>query len=345
MRAILTTEQRNLLLAEHRTERDRRRADRIKAVLLRDDGWSYEHIAAALFLSDEGVRRQIKDYLKKNGKLKPENGGSIARLSDGQLQELDKHLSETIYVRTQDIVAYVQKTFGAIYSLRGMTKLVHRLGFSYHKPVGVPAKADGEAQKAWIAWYENLKKSLQDNAKILFLDGVHPTHAVRFQCGWIKKGVRQERPTNGSQQRLNILGALDLEDMAIHTRESDKLNADAVIAFLAHLLTALPHNILHIVLDQARYHTCAAVCEWAAKNPRIHLHFLPAYSPNLNAIEPVWKIMHENTVNNVYSPTFNIFTEKIRNFFADTFPKNAHQWIDRLTDNFRPLSSPLTTNS
>ena len=47
----------------------------------------------------------------------------------------------------------------------------------------------------------------------------------------------------------------------------------------------------------------------------------PAYSPNLNAIEPVWKIMHENTVNNLYSPTFNIFTEKIRNFFADTFPK------------------------
>ena len=345
MGTILTMEQRNLLLAQHRTEHDRRRADRIKAVLLRDDGWSYEQIAAALFLSDEGVRRQIEDYLKKNGKLKPENGGSMARLSDGQRQELDKHLSETIYVRTQDIVVYVQKTSGIIYSLRGMTKLLHRLGFSYHKPVGVPAKADGEAQKAWIASYENLKKSLPDNAKILFLDGVHPTHAVRFQCGWIKKGVRQEIPTNGSQRRLNILGALDLEDMAIHPQEYDKLNADAVIAFLVHLLTALPHNILHIVLDQARYHTCAAVRQWVTQNPRIHLHFLPAYSPNLNAIEPVWKIMHENTVNNLYSPTFNIFTEKIRNFFADTFPKNAHQWIDRLTDNFRPLSSPLTTNS
>jgi DDE superfamily endonuclease/Winged helix-turn helix len=203
-------------------------------------------------------------------------------------------------------VAYVQKPFGAIYSLRGMTTLLHRRGFSYHKPVGVPAKADGEAQKAWIAGYEKLKTSVPDNAKILFLDGVHPTHAVRFQCGWIKKGVRQEIPTNGSQQRLNILDALDLEDMAIHTPEYDKLNADAVIVFLAHLLTALPHNILHIALDQARYHPCAAAREWAAQNPRIHLHFLPAYSPNLNAIEPVWKIMPENTVNNIYSPTFHI---------------------------------------
>ena len=109
MGMILTTEQRNLLLAQHRTKHDRRRADRIKAVLLRDDGWSYERIAAALFLSDDGVRRQIGDYLNQNGKLKPENGGSMTRLSDGQLQELDKHLSETIYLRTQDIVAYVEK--------------------------------------------------------------------------------------------------------------------------------------------------------------------------------------------------------------------------------------------
>jgi hypothetical protein len=28
----------------------------------------------------------------------------------------------------------------------------------------------------------------------------------------------------------------------------------------------------------------------------------------------------QNTVNNVYSPTFNIFTEKIRTFFAEVDP-------------------------
>jgi hypothetical protein len=64
-------------------------------------------------------------------------------------------------------------------------------------------------------------------------------------------------------------------------------------------------------------------------------------TPCEEGVVHIWKIMPENTVNNVYSPTFNIFTEKIRTFFADTFPKSAHLWIDRLTDNFRPLSSPL----
>ena len=154
-----------------------------------------------------------------------------------------------------------------------------------------------------------------------------------------------EIPTNGSQRRLNILGALDLEDMAIHTQEYETINADAIIAFLSYLLSILPGLVLHIILDQARYHTCAAVEEWAAKNPRIKLHFLPAYSPNLNTIERVWKIMHEHTVNNAYSPTFKTFTEKIRCFFTYTFPKNAPLWVGRLTDNFTPRYSPLLANS
>ena len=179
------------------------------------------------------MRQQIEDYLTQNGKLQPENGGSEARLTDEQAQKLEAHLEEKLYTRTCDIVEYVKETFSVAYSVRGLTKWLQLHGFTYHKPVGVPAKADGEAQKAWIAWYEKFKKSLRDNEKLLFMDGVHPTHAVRFACGWIKKGVRKEIPTNGSQKRLNILGALDLEDMAIHTQEYETINADAIIAFLS----------------------------------------------------------------------------------------------------------------
>jgi hypothetical protein len=89
------------------------------------------------------------------------------------------------------------------------------------------------------------KKSLPDYEKILFMDGVHPTHAVRFACGWIKKGGRMKIPTNGSQRRLNILGALDLEDMAIHTQEYETINADAIIAFLSNLLRLAGASATH----------------------------------------------------------------------------------------------------
>ena len=163
MGTLLTPEQRNTLLYRHRGEGKRRVADRIKAVLLRDDGLSYEQIAHVLFLSDEAVRKHVCDFLRE-AKLAPENGGSKARLDSEQTAKLLAHLEETIYVDVKDICGYVWTTFGAFYSRSGMTRWLKRNGFSYHKPARVPAKADEAKQAAFIAYYEELKKSLQNGA-------------------------------------------------------------------------------------------------------------------------------------------------------------------------------------
>jgi transposase len=322
--AILSPEDRERLLKQHKQERDGRVKDRIKAVLLRDDDWTLEAIAEALFISHEGVRQHLKDY-ESSGKLKPESGGSAGFLSEVQTAQLLLHLDGHLYVKVSAICAYVQKRYRIRYSVRGMTDWLKRHDFTFHQPEpapakagGVPAKADAEAQKAFVAEYENIKKNLGDDDQIVFLDGVHPSHAVRFMRGWIRKGVRKEIPTNASQRRLNILGALNLEKMTLHRQEYETLNSESAIAFLTFLLAVMPGGALHVILDRGRYLYCAAVWAFATANPRLKLHYLPSYSPNINAIEPVWKIMHEHTTNNAYHPTFKAFTEKIRDFFDIT---------------------------
>ncbi len=342
---IILSDALHLTLRErHRKERDGRVKDRIKAVLLRDKGYSYEEIADVLFLSDEAARNHVVDYLREE-KLAPENGGSEPNLNADQTVKLLAHLQEHTYLYVREIMAYTLATFGVTYSVTGMTSWLHRNGYSYHRPAVVPAKADKAKQEAWLAWYENLKATLGDEDHILFGDGVHPTHAVRVACGWIRKGERREIPTNGSGRRLNVVGALDLAQMQVHTQEFETINAQSIIAFLSFLLVQMPRGILHLILDQARYHTCAETTAWLANHPRIQVHFLPSYSPNLNAIEPLWKIMHEHTTYNRYHAHFNDFTEKIRAFFTTTFPKNATRWTDRLTDNFRLMGAPLLANS
>lgn len=334
--ALLSPEDRERLLNQHKKERDGRIKDRIKAVILRDDDWSLEAIAEALLISHEGVRQHLLDYVA-SGKLKPDNGGSEGFLNEEQTAALLAHLDAHLYVKVSEIVAYAHAAFGIRYSVRGMTDWLKRHDFTFHQPCGVPAKADAGAQKAFVAEYENIKKKLGDDDQIVFMDGVHPSHAVRFVRGWIRKGVRKEIPTNAGQKRLNILGALNLEAMTLHRQEYETLNAEAVIAFLTFLLAAMPRGILHVILDRGRYQHCTAVWAFAAENLRLRLHYLPPYSPNINAIEPAWKIMHEHTTNNVYHPTFKAFTEAIRHFFDSTFPQNALAWTDRLTDNFRIL--------
>ena len=340
MGTLLTPEQRQTLLIRHRGERDRRVADRIKAVLLRDDGLSYEQIAHVLFLSDEAVRKHVGDFLRE-AKLAPENGGSEAKLDAEQAAKLLAHLDEQIYDDVKDICDYVWVTFGELYSRSGMTQWLGRNGFSYHKPARVPAKADAQKQAAFIAQYEALKKSLQDNEKIVFMDSVHPTHQMRPAYGWIRKGLRKELPTNAGQKRMNIVGALGLEDMSLFVQEFETVDHEAIILFLKNLQIKTPcATAIHVVLDSARYHTCPEVLEYV-KTSRIHLHHLPPYSPNLNVIERCWKIMHEHVTDNHYYPTFKTFADATLDFLTKTFPEKARLWIDRLSDNFTPIQSPL----
>jgi hypothetical protein len=75
MYKILTSLQRSSLLALHRKERDGRVRDRIKAVLLYDDGWTPPKIAQALLMEESMVRDHIKAY-QKDERLTPDYKGS-----------------------------------------------------------------------------------------------------------------------------------------------------------------------------------------------------------------------------------------------------------------------------
>jgi transposase len=167
------------LRTQHKQERDVRVCDRIKAVLLYDQDWSYAQIATALLISDDSVRRHIEDF-QLSRKLKPHNGGSVAKLSGVLAQALLQHLEEYTYLYIKDIVAYVRSSYGVEYTVAGMCNWLHRHGFSYKKPSLVPGKAHRESQERWIAEYEGLKQTLSPNESICFLDGVHPTHNTQL---------------------------------------------------------------------------------------------------------------------------------------------------------------------
>lgn len=129
---LLNDDEREQLKTQHRLERDGRIRDRIKAVLLRDKGWSFQQIADALLLSDDAIRNHVEEYIRAR-KLKPENGGSKELLSQQQSELLQQHLEEISYLHVKSIVRYVQLRWGIRYTIGGMTDWLKRHGFSYKK--------------------------------------------------------------------------------------------------------------------------------------------------------------------------------------------------------------------
>ena len=135
------------LRAAHRATREKREADRIKAVILLASGWSAEDIADALLIDPNTVRNHFKRYQQGGlpGLLHVAYRGSDCELGETELAVLDAHLQTELYLSAKDVAAWVEETFGVVYTVSGMTAVLHRLGFVYKKPKLVPGKADRAA--------------------------------------------------------------------------------------------------------------------------------------------------------------------------------------------------------
>jgi len=188
----LTPEDKRRLEEQHAAEKDGKARDRLKAILLYSEGWTMPEISQALRLHQSTVMRHIQDY--KLGKLKNESGGSKSHLTDIQTQELITHLEQTTYHHNYEIVLYVKERFGITFTVAGMHKWLHRNGFSYKKPKGLPHKAAPELQQAFIEKYEALKDHIAFYPgkfdECLVNDEKVEAQKGDFYGGWITKNIK-----------------------------------------------------------------------------------------------------------------------------------------------------------
>ena len=71
-----------------------------------------------------------------------------------------------------------------------------------------------DKQAEFIKEYNALKASAGIDEPILFMDSVHPTQATKITYGWILTDKEKEVSTTASRTRLNIIGAIKLEQLA-----------------------------------------------------------------------------------------------------------------------------------
>lgn len=339
MKAFLTPEKRLSLLKEHRQERCKKRADRLKVVLWTDEGWTKQEIADALFMYVDTVYDHLKAY-KEEERLEaiPQKGGEPI-LTKEESQILSDHLEAHVYTKVKYIQAHIKITFQKKMGLSTIRDWLKIHKFSYKKPVLRPKGADPEKQAEFIETYEKvMTEAAFNNDPVLFGDAVHPTQQTQAVYGWIKCGKDKEIETTGARKRLNLMGALNLSTMRLVRRSFETINGGATVEFLKFIEASYPEaQNIHLILDRAGYHTCEEVAEYL-KTSRIRVHFLPPRSPNLNPIERLWKIMHEYVSHNKVHLNFKEFKKALNHFFDVTMFCIQKELISRITDVFQELT-------
>lgn len=337
---MLTEEQVIELKLAHKKTREKRLADRIKAVLMVNSGFSFEQIKQALLLDEVTVRRYVKQFKEKgvDGLLECLYTGGRTRLTEIQEEELKLYLQENTKRIAKEIADYVEKTYSVKFSVIGITKLLHRLGFTYKKPKIIPGKADKAKQEEFLKLYKQTQGALGENDRIYFADSTHPQHNTRSSYGWILKGKKNDKfvKTNSGRKRLNLNGVLNFKEKTAVVLEEKTINSKATINLLETVKTKQPKGKVFLIVDNASYHHSREVSNWLLHHRRFKLLFLPPYSPNLNLIERLWRFFHQKVTWNHYFETFEEFKNTTLNFF-----KNLKQYQKELstllTDNFQAL--------
>jgi transposase len=340
-RVELTSKQRIELIARHRREKSSRYADRIKTVLWRDEGVSFEEIAHRLFRDEDMVRHYEHVFLERglDALLSDHFKTYDGKLERHQEEQLYDYVASHLFLDVSPIQAYVFEQFGVLYSASGMRELLHRIGFTYKNTSHAPGKADEARQRAFIAMLCELMRVKSPDAPVLFMDAVHPCYNSMPAYGWIAKGERLDISASTGRDRVNLNGALDAETHEVVIVECDSVNAQAAVALLekieARYRTA---PVIHVFCDNAGYNHSNLVKEYLAHS-RICLEYLPAYSPNLNLIERLWRFMHKHISYNRYYATFLEFRNELLMFFDRLSEEFADSLRSLLAFNFQVVSS------
>jgi transposase len=95
---------------------------------------------------------------------------------------------------------------------------------------------------------------------------------------------------------------------------------------------------LLIVLDNAPYNHADPVLR-AARELRIHLLYLPTYSPNLNLIERFWKFLKRKVARNHFYATFAEFRAAVQKVL-NNIASYGGELASLMTERFQLFTAP-----
>jgi transposase len=213
-------------------------------------------------------------------------------------------------VWTAVIVKSLMKTrFGVSYGLSQVRRILRKLRFSVQMPRRVPAKADPEKEEEWIEkdLPEIEEEVRSDGGVLLYEDEASFQQSGSVTRTWCVVGKGCEVMSFPTRKSIKTFGAIriDEEIPKWHFRfEQKKFNADSFIGLLDQLTRHYRDKKVHLITDNAPYHKSAQVRKWLETNAlKIKLHYLPKYSPKLNATEYVWRKVKRLTTHNRYFET------------------------------------------
>jgi len=136
---------------------------------------------------------------------------------------------------------------------------------------------------------------------------------------WSPKGVQPLVPTKtANRKRITLFGAVNILNGEHFSAFTDRGNIANFQNFLEFILEENPDKGIVLILDNVGFHRANIINkEFLPKIKRMRFLFLPAYSPDLNPQEWIWKELRAKVTHNTYYDNFSDELKKAHDFLKN----------------------------
>jgi transposase len=307
-------------------------------VLLKSQNVAHHKIALVANVCENTVRQCLQGF----------QCGGIAQLETlnfrrplGRLQPFEAvvrdYFDKTPPATIAQACADLERITGVCIKNTQMRAYIKSIGVSHRKVSSIPAKADPPAQEEF---HDTQLQPLLAQAKegiraVYFVDAAH--FVLGAYLGYLWSFVRVLVRTPSGRQRFNVLGALNAITKELVMITNDTYITSVQVCELMRKLAQTATLPITLVLDNARYQRCSMVQELATEL-NVVLLFLPPYSPNLNLIERLWKLVKKECLYSIYYENFALFRGGIESFLSTMGHTHKARLDSLLTLNFQSFT-------
>jgi len=190
---------------------------------------------------------------------------------------------------------WVKAVFHRVVSRNTVRSLLKQNGLSWKKCQKVLKKANPAKRAAFMQAFQQLFSQIcREEIRLIYIDESHFHRDMDLGYTWATRGQPAWRMSDcpSLAERINWYGAYDFSHGQCFIWHEGQCNQENTVQFLQHLATWLGSSSVPVVIiwDGAPCHR-AKLVQAAALG--FTLLPLPAYSPDLNPIEGLWKWMRE----------------------------------------------------
>jgi transposase len=298
-------------------------------------------IASTLNISDDTVTNYCKLFAAGGISALLENRYFIPSSKvEAFFEQIKASLIENPVFSAKQGAARIREITGFGLSETQTRRIMKRLGLGYRQAAAVPGGANPQMQLDFLRdeLLPRLDEARKGKRRVFFVDAAHFVLGAFLGMVWCLQRLFVK--SGSGRQRYSVLGAVETRNHDfVSVRTAGSVNSETLCALLETIHQRYPDEPITLVLDNARYQRNAAVLA-RANQLRLELLFLPAYSPNLNLIERVWRLVRNQALRNRFFPDFASFRNSIDDFLDSLNKGNRHYLKTLITENFQTFSFP-----